>query len=166
MSRYYNDYLQHSDEDTLTHFGIPGMKWGQRKIQEHIALNKKINEENAYYEKVKKREHQRLDKLDAKNNNRNVRNANDLISYGFKKYQINQKHKEASAKAREQAANYMKKKYGDSYVKQKNARTAKVAALLISGMIAGNVAASIGAKRGMSRMMNSGPSFNPHGGLL
>ena len=22
MSRYYNDYLQHSDEDTLAHFGI------------------------------------------------------------------------------------------------------------------------------------------------
>lgn len=55
MSRYYNDYLQHSDEDTLAHFGVPGMKWGQRKIQEHIALSKKINEENAYYEKVKKK---------------------------------------------------------------------------------------------------------------
>ena len=31
MSRYYNDYLQHSDEDTLAHFGIPGMKLGVRK---------------------------------------------------------------------------------------------------------------------------------------
>ena len=166
MSRYYNDYLQHSDEDTLAHFGIPGMKWGQRKIQEHIALNKKINEEHDYYEKIKKREHQRLDKLDAKNNNRNVRNANDLISYGFKKYQINQKHREASAKAREQAANYMRKKYGDSYVKQKDARAAKVVALTVAAMVAGNVAAKIGVKRGMSRMMNSGPSFPRTGGLL
>ena len=34
MSRYYNDYLQHSDEDTLAHFGTPGMKWGVRKQTE------------------------------------------------------------------------------------------------------------------------------------
>lgn len=60
----------------------------------------------------------------------------------------------------------MKKKYGDSYVKQKNARAAKMAGLAIATMLGVQAAATIGAKRGMSRMMNSGPSFNPHGGLL
>ena len=45
MSRYYNDYFQHSDEDTLAHFDIPGMKWGQRKdpyARSDARLHKKI----------------------------------------------------------------------------------------------------------------------------
>jgi len=167
MSRYYNDYLQHSDEDTLAHFGIPGMKWGQRKIQEHKELSRKIREEDAYYEKAKQREHQRLDKLNAKNNNRNVRGVNDLIGYGFKKYQINQQHKEASAKAREQAANYMKKKYGDSYVKQKNSREVKRAAALVGAMVAGNLLLDAVSKKAL-RTQAAGIHFRtPSGsGLL
>ena len=45
MSRYYNDYLQHSDEDTLAHFGVPGMRWGQRKnryTRSDARLHRKI----------------------------------------------------------------------------------------------------------------------------
>lgn len=43
MSRYYNDYLQHSDEDTLAHFGIPGMKWGRHKAKPLGDPNKDRN---------------------------------------------------------------------------------------------------------------------------
>ena len=43
MSRYYNDYLQHSDEDTLAHFGVPGMKWGRHKAKPLGDPNKDRN---------------------------------------------------------------------------------------------------------------------------
>lgn len=117
----------------------------------------------------KKREHQRLDKLNDKNNNRNVRGANDLISYGFKKFQINQKHKEASAKAREQAAEYMKKKYGNSYAKQKESRYTKQAIAASLGALAmyGGVALySMHKLNKMTAKYRNTNSFPRSGGLL
>ena len=41
MSRYYN-------EDTLTHFGIPGMKWGQHKAKQSGNPNNDRNIFGAY----------------------------------------------------------------------------------------------------------------------
>ena len=51
MSRYYNDYLQHSDEDTLAHFGIPGMKWGSRKSRPSRVITSK-NGDKLYLKNV------------------------------------------------------------------------------------------------------------------
>lgn len=60
MSRYYNDYLQHSDEDTLAHFGVPGMKLGQRK-----SLAEWNEDRRAARDDRKKKAVQRFTNLDA-----------------------------------------------------------------------------------------------------
>ena len=60
MSRYYNDYLQHSDEDTLAHFGVPGMKWGQ-----HKSLAEWNEDRRAYKDSIKRKRVRKFTKLDA-----------------------------------------------------------------------------------------------------
>jgi len=119
MSRYYNDYLQHSDEDTLAHFGIPGMKRGQRKIQEHIALNKKIREEK------------RIAKLDLANRRDKLKKLENRASSNLKN--IRREKGLAEVRSAISAEKQMKKKYGKEYIKQRDARERKK---IILGLVA------------------------------
>lgn len=46
---YYRDYIQHgmqySEEDTLTHYGVKGMKWRKRKKMRNKANSKILDAE-------------------------------------------------------------------------------------------------------------------------
>lgn len=122
MSRYYNDYLHLNVEDTLAHFGIPGMKWGQRKIQDHISLSNKIREE----QRIANQEYRR----------RKTRFGNEKGGLLTRLKNVGNKNYVARINSEIAAEKRMQKKYGDSYVKQKNARERKKLMLTAAGLAA------------------------------